>query len=45
VRRPYRTTQGKTTITVPVRDHDELRAGTRLGIIRQSGLPGSLFEA
>jgi predicted RNA binding protein YcfA (HicA-like mRNA interferase family) len=34
-----------TTITVPVPDHDELRMGTLSGIIRQSGLPRSLFEA
>ncbi len=34
-----------TTITVPVPDHDELRTGTLLGIIRQSGLPRALFEA
>jgi len=33
-----------TTITVPVPDHDELRIGTLLGIIRQSGLPRSVFE-
>ncbi|MDP1624589.1 MAG: type II toxin-antitoxin system HicA family toxin [bacterium] len=33
-----------TTITVPVPDHQELRTGTLLGIIRQSGLPRSLFE-
>jgi predicted RNA binding protein YcfA (HicA-like mRNA interferase family) len=33
-----------TTITVPVPDHNELRIGTLLGIIRQSGLPRSLFE-
>ncbi|HZY46023.1 MAG TPA: type II toxin-antitoxin system HicA family toxin [Anaerolineae bacterium] len=33
-----------TTTTVPVPDHDELRIGTLLGIIRQSGLPRSLFE-
>ena len=33
------------TITVPVPDHDELRMGTLLGIIRQSGLPRSLFES
>ena len=36
--------QGKTTITVPVPDHDELKTGTLLGIIRQSGLPRALFE-
>ena len=34
-----------TTITVPVPDHGELRMGTLSGIIRQSGLPRSLFEA
>ncbi|GIW42361.1 MAG: hypothetical protein KatS3mg076_2938 [Candidatus Binatia bacterium] len=32
------------TITVPVPDHDELRPGTLLSIIRQSGLARSLFE-
>ena len=37
--------EGNTTITVPVPDHGELRMGTLLGIIRQSGLPRSLFEA
>jgi predicted RNA binding protein YcfA (HicA-like mRNA interferase family) len=36
--------QGNTTITVPVPDHKEWRAGTLVGIIRQSGLPRSLFE-
>jgi predicted RNA binding protein YcfA (HicA-like mRNA interferase family) len=36
--------EGNTTITVPVPDHEELRMGTLLGIIRQSGLPHSLFE-
>lgn len=33
-----------TTVTVPVPDHSELRTGTLLGIIRQSGLSKSLFE-
>jgi predicted RNA binding protein YcfA (HicA-like mRNA interferase family) len=33
-----------TTTTVPVPDHDELRTGTLLGIIKQSGLPRALFE-
>ena len=33
-----------TTITVPVPDHDELRAGTLQSIIRQSGVPRSEFE-
>jgi predicted RNA binding protein YcfA (HicA-like mRNA interferase family) len=37
--------EGNTTITVPVPDHDELLKGTLLGIIKQSGLPRSLFEA
>ncbi len=32
------------TLTVPVPLHDELRVGTLLAIIRQSGLPRSLFE-
>ena len=33
-----------TTITVPVPDHRELRAGTLQSIIRQSGLARVLFE-
>jgi len=32
------------TRTVPVPDHSELRIGTLQSIIRQSGLPRSLFE-
>ena len=36
--------EANTTITVPVPDHDELRMGTLSGIIKQSGLPRSLFE-
>jgi len=32
------------TITIPIPDHDELRTGTLLGIIRQSELPRSVFE-
>jgi len=32
------------TITVPVPFHRELRNGTLVGIIRQSGLDRSLFE-
>lgn len=35
----------ETTITVPVPAHKELRTGTLLSIIRQSGLARSLFEA
>ncbi|MBA2226733.1 type II toxin-antitoxin system HicA family toxin [Thermogemmata fonticola] len=34
---------GKTT-TVPVPNHKELRTGTLLSIIRQSGVPRSEFE-
>jgi predicted RNA binding protein YcfA (HicA-like mRNA interferase family) len=37
--------EGGTTVTVPVPDHEELRIGTLLGIVRQSGLSRSLFEA
>ena len=32
------------TITVPVPDHKELRTGTLMSIIRQSGLPRSEFQ-
>lgn len=32
------------TTTVPVPDHDELRIGTLLSVIRQSRLPRSSFE-
>ncbi len=34
-----------TTITVPVPDHAEIKIGTLLSIIRQSGLSRSFFEA
>ncbi|RME58387.1 type II toxin-antitoxin system HicA family toxin [Candidatus Parcubacteria bacterium] len=33
------------TTTVPVPDHKELKTGTLLSIIRQSGVPRSEFEA
>jgi len=33
-----------TTITVPVPDHEELRIGTLMSIIRQSQLDRSIFE-
>jgi predicted RNA binding protein YcfA (HicA-like mRNA interferase family) len=33
------------TTTVPVPDHAELRIGTLLSILRQSGVPRSEFEA
>jgi len=36
--------QGDSTVTVPVPDHNELKRGTLLGIIRQSGLTRALFE-
>jgi predicted RNA binding protein YcfA (HicA-like mRNA interferase family) len=32
------------TTTVPVPDHKEVKVGTLLSIIRQSGLPRSEFE-
>jgi len=38
-----RTTRGR-TVTVPVPLHSELKTGTLMSIIRQSGLPRSLFE-
>jgi predicted RNA binding protein YcfA (HicA-like mRNA interferase family) len=33
------------TSTVPVPNHNEIRKGTLRSIIRQSGLPRSIFEA
>jgi predicted RNA binding protein YcfA (HicA-like mRNA interferase family) len=33
-----------TTVTVPVPNHAEIRIGTLLSIIRQSGLPRAEFE-
>jgi len=38
-----RTTHGSTAI--PASDHKELKTGTLLSIIRQSGVPRSEFEA
>jgi predicted RNA binding protein YcfA (HicA-like mRNA interferase family) len=35
----------ETTVTCIVPDHDELRTGTLMSIIRQSRLPRKLFEA
>jgi len=32
------------TVTVPVPNHRELRTGTLLSIVRQSGVPRSAFE-
>lgn len=32
------------TITVPVPDHKEIRIGTLMSIVRQSGLNKSVFE-
>jgi predicted RNA binding protein YcfA (HicA-like mRNA interferase family) len=34
----------ESTLTVPVPAHKEIRIGTLLSIIRQAGLPRSLFE-
>jgi len=33
------------TVTVPVPDHPELKMGTLLSIIRQSGVPRTAFES
>jgi predicted RNA binding protein YcfA (HicA-like mRNA interferase family) len=35
----------RTTITVPIPDHKELKQGTLRSIIRQSGLDRSVFDA
>jgi len=35
---------GKSTITVPVPDHKEIKKGTLMSIIRQSGVPREEFE-
>jgi predicted RNA binding protein YcfA (HicA-like mRNA interferase family) len=34
----------QSTITIPVPDHKEIKIGTLMSIIRQSGLSRSLFE-
>jgi len=34
----------KSTITVPVPDHKEIKKGTLMSIIRQSGIPKEEFE-
>ncbi|EAW33237.1 hypothetical protein L8106_02912 [Lyngbya sp. PCC 8106] len=36
--------QEESTITVPIPNYKELKIGTLQSIIRQSGLPRSLFE-
>ena len=36
--------EGSDTTTVPVPDHRELRTGTLMSIIRQSGLARTFFE-
>ena len=36
---------GAGTTTVPVPDHNEIKIGTLMAIIRQSGLPRSTFES
>lgn len=35
---------GTSTVTVPVPDHREIRIGTLLSIIRQSGVPRAALE-
>jgi predicted RNA binding protein YcfA (HicA-like mRNA interferase family) len=35
---------GPSTLTVSIPDHQEIRLGTLLSIVRQSGLPRNLFE-
>jgi predicted RNA binding protein YcfA (HicA-like mRNA interferase family) len=35
---------GDSTITIPIPNHKELRAGTLMSIIRQSGLNRTIFE-
>ena len=35
---------GESTITVPVPDHKEIKKGTLMSIIRQSGVPREEFE-
>jgi len=37
--------EGDSTITVPVPNHREIKIGTLLSIIRQSGLPKNIFES
>jgi len=37
--------EGETTVTIPIPDHAEIKIGTLLSIIRQSGLPRTVFEA
>lgn len=39
-----KTETGTITVPVPVPDHSELKIGTLLSIIRQSGLPREEFE-
>lgn len=36
--------EGETTVTIPVPDHAEIKIGTLLSIVRQSGLPRAVFE-
>lgn len=36
--------EGEGTVTVPVPDHKELRTGTLMSIIRQSGVSRTAFE-
>jgi predicted RNA binding protein YcfA (HicA-like mRNA interferase family) len=36
---------GGSTVTVPVPDHAEVKTGTLMSIVRQSGVPRAAFEA
>jgi predicted RNA binding protein YcfA (HicA-like mRNA interferase family) len=36
--------ENQSTVTIPVPDHAEIRLGTLLSIVRQSGLPRAIFE-
>ena len=36
--------EGETTVTIPVPDRAEIKIGTLLSIVRQSGLPRAVFE-
>jgi len=36
--------EDETSVTIPVPDHAEIKIGTLLSIIRQSGLPRAVFE-
>ena len=43
LKKPLRFAYGP-TVTIPVPDHAEIKIGTLLSIVRQSGLPRAVFE-